>query len=431
MAQREEILILSYFFPPCNLTPSERILSWATYLHQANFYPIIVTRNWDLPITNATTDIFKPSGNEVVIQKFEHYEVHYLPYQPNWKERVFMALYGKKTYFLYWALALVYNFLTLPFLQLASNYSFYTYSRQLLKQQDKHIKKLVVSVSPFTLLGIAHRLANEFSLKWIADYRDDWSTNEMQYANNWAKRLLKSHNQHFEKKWMSNASSFLTVSPHYKNKLSRLLQKPGQVMSNGFMPENYTKKPPLKKQFTITYVGSIYPIQPIELFLNAFKAFINQGHTNTQAVFVGVANDALIRKRIDHAMKGYENYVVYTPRISKQDAIHIQSSSHLLLASAYGHVKGIPGSKLYEYIALNKKVLLCPGDADILESTLQQTGQLLLGNTEEEILLHLNQNYSLFTENKFDSNSPDTRQGIEQYSRAYQTQVLIEALNAL
>ncbi|MBU3676815.1 MAG: glycosyltransferase family 4 protein [Chitinophagaceae bacterium] len=430
MAQREKILILSYFFPPCNLTPSERIFSWATYLHEANYYPIIVTRNWDLPITNATTDIFKPSGKEVIIKKFEHYEVHYLPYQPNWKERVFMALYGKKSYFLYWILALVYNYLSLPFLSLASNYSFYTYSRQLLKKEPQ-IKKMLVSVSPFTLLGIAHRLAKAFSLKWIADYRDDWSTNEMQYANNWAKRLLKSHNQHFEKKWMSNAGSFLTVSTHYKNKLSRLLNLPGHVMTNGFMPENYTEKPPLYKQFTITYVGSIYPIQPIELFLNAFKAFIDLGHTNCQVIFIGVANDPPIRKRIDQAMKGYENYVVFTPRISKQEAIRTQSSSHLLLASAYGNVKGVPGSKLYEYIALNKKVLLCPGDADVLESTLQETGQLLLGNTHHDIVQHLNENYTLFTENKFNQNSPDTRKGIEQYSRAYQTQTLIKALQDL
>ena len=431
MPTREKILVLTYFFPPSNLTPAERIYSWASYLHQGNYYPIFITRNWDLPVTNATTDIFKPAGTDVVIKKFEHYEVHYLPYKPNWKERVFMRLYGKKTYPLYWALALVYNYLQLPCLALASHYSFYTYARKLLQQPTNNIQKLVVSVSPFTLLGIAHQLANESSLKWIADYRDDWSTNEMQYANNWAKRLLKHHNQHFEKKWMSNASSFLTVSEHYKNKLQQLLKKTGYVMENGFMPENYTHKPNLFPQFTITYVGSIYPIQPIELFLEAYKRFLTGSKKNTQLIWVGVANDPPIRKRIEHAMKGFEAYMVFTPRVPKEEAIELQSRSHLLLASAYGQIKGVPGSKLYEYIALNKKVLLCPSDADMLEKTLLETQQLLLGNTPNEILNHLQHYYRLFIENDACWQAPDTRTNIEPFTRAYQTRVLIQALNEL
>jgi hypothetical protein len=42
---------------------------------------------------------------------------------------------------------------------------------------------------------------------------------------------------------------------------------------------------------------------------------------------------------------------------------------------AYGSLKGIPGSKLYEYIGSRKPVLLFPNDHDVIEKMLLHTGQ--------------------------------------------------------
>ena len=43
----KKILIISYFFPPCNLTAAQRVYSLAKYLSKYGFYPTIVTRRWD------------------------------------------------------------------------------------------------------------------------------------------------------------------------------------------------------------------------------------------------------------------------------------------------------------------------------------------------------------------------------------------------
>ena len=34
----KKILIISYFFPPCNLTASQRVSSWAKYLNKSGYY---------------------------------------------------------------------------------------------------------------------------------------------------------------------------------------------------------------------------------------------------------------------------------------------------------------------------------------------------------------------------------------------------------
>ena len=49
----ENVLIISYFFPPCNLTASQRAFNWAKYLKEFGYNPIVITRKWDQPISVA------------------------------------------------------------------------------------------------------------------------------------------------------------------------------------------------------------------------------------------------------------------------------------------------------------------------------------------------------------------------------------------
>ena len=48
-------------------------------------------------------------------------------------------------------------------------------------------------------------------------------------------------------------------------------------------------------------------------------------------------------------------------------------------------LKGIPSSKLYEYIALKKPVLLYKNDKDILEQTLLNAGLGIICNNSKEL----------------------------------------------
>ena len=58
-------VVLSYFFPPCNLTASQRAYGWAKYLNRNGYYPIIITRSWDVAILKPE-DALKKAGNKVV-----------------------------------------------------------------------------------------------------------------------------------------------------------------------------------------------------------------------------------------------------------------------------------------------------------------------------------------------------------------------------
>lgn len=203
-------------------------------------------------------------------------------------------------------------------------------------------------------------------------------------------------------------------------------------MHNGYLPENYTTSYPLFDDFTITYTGSVYASQPIEMFLDAVKKFIDgrQNICKLKIIFIGIKNETFILNRIVNHIKGYEQFFDFTVRVPKGQAIEIQARSHWLLACSYGDFKGIPGSKLYEYVALKKPVIVFPTDQDVIEQTLTETGQGLICSTESEFLEYLNKFYHLY-EAGYQQDLVFDETAILKYSREAQTNMLIQALNKL
>ena len=85
-------------------------------------------------------------------------------------------------------------------------------------------------------------------------------------------------------------------------------------------------------------------------------------------------------------MRGYESALFITDRIPKQSVIEVQQKSDLLLMISHKGIKGIPSSKMYEYIGLKKSILLYPNDNDIIEATLLDSKLGLICENKKQIL---------------------------------------------
>jgi hypothetical protein len=58
--------------------------------------------------------------------------------------------------------------------------------------------------------------------------------------------------------------------------------------------------------------------------------------------------------------------------------------------------KGIPSSKIYEYLGLGKPVMICPGDEDILDNTFKPYNLGSIANTSEEAFNQLNLHFAKY-----------------------------------
>lgn len=215
----KKILIISYFFPPCNLTASNRVYSWATHLSKFNYYPIIVTRNWSGVGADEKSRL-KSTSNKTVIDKHENYEVHYLPYKSNLRDYFFVNDYK--------LLSKIFSFLQITlqniFIKGIPFSNLFTYSRKILNENER-IKTVLISGNPFEQFFFGYKLKKEFpSINWVADYRDEWTTRIIGIRGF---HLFLNQNYHsfFEKKWISNAAFFIAAAPAYVATIQKLTKK--------------------------------------------------------------------------------------------------------------------------------------------------------------------------------------------------------------
>ena len=392
-SQKKKIVILSYFFPPCNLTASQRAFSWAKLFINFGYYPTIITRNWNLKITKPQ-DLHLNCGTEVIHEIYSEYEVYFLPYKSNLRDRLFTKnVTGIKS-----ILQKILTFFELIFqnffLWVLPFKNIYEFSLKYVSQNKENIHGIIVTANPFVFFKFGYLISKKTNVKWIADYRDDWNTrvnNQWYSGSKILSCVAKPLEIWAEKKWLSNSSCFISVSDNYVYKIKKFLNvSDGFTIYNGFISSDFdiefTPKKP--KTFVFSYNGTLISIQKIEIFLDAFKILVKEFENELTLIvnFIGTGFEIEQEKRILNYTKGFNKNVNVTKRLTRHEAIALQKSADVLLLVAYGDVKGSPGTKIFDYIALEKPVLLCPTDNDVMEKIMKETGQAIICETSEEMI---------------------------------------------
>jgi hypothetical protein len=428
----KKILIISYFFEPCNLTASHRVNGWVKDLNKFGYYPIVVTRNWDIHISE-TEDVLKSSGDSVIHKKHSNYEVYYLPYKSTLRDKIYIKF---KNNSLVQKVSKIFTFCNLIFenylIQAVPFSNLYFFSKKyLLNNSD--VKGVVISGNPFVQFYFGYLLSKKLNVKWIADYRDSWNTRELSSNKSGLMKFISKIQVRSEKKWVSSAEFITSVSENYVDTISKFVNVPGQVISNGFDEIQISEEVNYDNSvFTILYSGTLYGNQDIETFIQVIISIINQNNLKIilKIKFIGLAFDRIQYKRVKDLIQGYEQYFEITSRISRKEVLKAQKQSDLLLMLSYGDLKGIPSSKLYEYISFRKNILLFPNDHDIIEKILNHTGLGVICSNSEELKIKLT-NLIKEKQNNTISKIVIDEELFYSYSREFQTKKLAKLFDSI
>jgi len=429
----KKVLILSYFFPPCNLTASQRSMGWARYLKEQGWDPIVITRNWEQHISSPNK-MHCDSGVSLITDTNKFFEVNYLPFRGSLRDRLY-SKYGNSRFHL---LRKVLSFIEL----LGSNFNkaFIPYSNLhafALDYCKKHddVKAIIVTGNPFEIFRFGYEIHNQTGIPWIADYRDDWTTSEVNDVSGFLNTFLLRLSKRSEKKWVGTSACITTVSSYYAQKIGNFVQKPGHVLLNGFFEDDLRafQNRVLYVDFTIVYNGMLYGSQQIEIFLAGFKKFVDANPEFRHRIklqFPGILYLKDVAQRVQNFMLGYEDTLLLTERVSREQVLEMQARAHLLLMVSHLGSKGIPSSKIYEYLGLGRPVLVCPGDEDILDETFSQYNLGFIANTADEAYTVLNTQFKKYLDGKFATMQADT-QYTAQFARSTQAKVLADLLNKI
>lgn len=421
-------LILAYEFPPFTSIAVQRPYSWFRYFPEAGIRSTVVTRQWAGSDFSQASFIQPSPSSEVLNESLSEGEVIRAPFYPNLRDRLLLRFGYHKWGVLRRFLSMIYLASEHYAACMDRDCSIYSAAREYLKRNKADV--IIATGGPFILFRYAHLLSAEFGIPWAADYRDGWYTHENFEANDpltkWIYRFFLIRK---EKEYIKSASLATVASPSYTEKLSAL--HPGvkfETVYNGFISDrfhelNFIEQP--KDVFTITYTGTVYDFQRLDVFVEGFRLFMKQHpKANVRIVFYGTRYYANQYERVVRETSGIADYVEITERMSHEAVLRHMRASHVLLLLANRN-NCLLASKIYDYLAVGRQILLCENDRGVLEEIINKTHSGYCASDAADAASQLSRLYGEFLTT---SAVQGTTTNISFYDRRHQAEIYAQLL---
>jgi glycosyltransferase involved in cell wall biosynthesis len=252
--------------------------------------------------------------------------------------------------------------------------------------KEWHPDIIYASALPVSVHFIAHILAKKYHIPWIAEFRDLWVDN----FNYPYPRFRKKFDGWLERKILSNAVGFVTVSEPLAEILRKKYKKPVLVVMNGADIEDFESSPAISNEtiLKIIHTGNIYggKRDPAPLFKALKLAEIN--HDQIRVEFYGRGSDPIIRISEDH---GVDHMVKHKGTVPYRDALKLQQEADVLLLLSWNDPadKGAYTGKLFEYIASGRPILFTGLDDDVVAKIIQERNLGFVSNNPAAIASQL------------------------------------------
>lgn len=350
----KKLLILAYDFPPYVSVGGLRPYNWFRYLKEFGIEPIVVTRQWSNEYGNHLDYIAPGSSDKTLIEKNELGTIIRTPYHPNLSNRLLLKYGDKKFKLLRKGVSGFYEFAQFLY-PVGPKSEIYAAARDYLKENN--VDAIIATGDPFILFKYADQLSKEFKIPWIADYRDPWSQSFSAKKSSINKKI----DWIFESKIVKSAQLLITVDKLFKLKLKQLFPKQRiLILPNGFDPiemENVKNLNQNDQILTFSFVGTIYLWHPIERLLEIFANYTKENENKPFLIkFYGINKEEYIQNLIELKYPELLSKVIVIAKLPNGDLLKKVSGDNVLLLFNYYQ---FTGTKLYDYLALKRKILLC------------------------------------------------------------------------
>lgn len=415
------ILFIAYYFPPLGGAGVQKSLKFVKYLRKCNYNPIVLTVNPMFTRWVKDYSLLKeiPSNTEV-------YRTPTI--DMNW---IYKLLWGLK-------LNKVVKWMQLNLFIPDSEITWLPFARASInKIMKKHkIDLAYITGGPFSAMLLGPYLLIKHKIKYVLDFRDEWTNNPTRLDSTYPSRL-HIRELELEKDIIFNSSAIIYTIPKYmkenfESKYTFLNEKLSCIITNGYDDDDFNNvqinQQKIINKCHLVYTGTFYDRrQPTILW----KAIHELGTENAN-----VHNDLLIeiigKNSKSFVLGGYVsneticNIVRFHPNMERKRALNkLVSANALLLYIAPGkNSKAEMTGKLFDYLKVYKPIIaFVPPDgvaADIIRKS--RTGYVYDSSNLEDVKkgwLHI---YNLWKENKLSIN-PDMEY-ISQFDRKILTKKL-------
>lgn len=359
-----KVLIVTYYWPPSGGAGVQRWLKFSKYLPESGWEPVILTIDpayAAYPVTDFSLKEDLPASVKVHSTP----AINYFGIYRNDKSKIPSAgfansidnsIKGKILRFIRG------NFF-LPDPRKGWNKYAFKEACELIEKEK--IRNIITTSPPHSTQLIGLKIKKKYpSINWVADLRDPW-TDIYYYKQFYPTFISKWIDSRFEKSVLKKADKIITVGVSLKNLFSlkiKGIESKTTVITNGYDENDFSGISSARPSvFTITYVGTLSDIYPVDCFLDALHNFKEKGNEYVLR-FIGTVSQNqkdLIRLNTGNAILEFIPYVDHSKAIEYM----VQTSALLLIIPDHQTNKSILTGKLFEYLGSDIPII-CLGPLD-------------------------------------------------------------------
>lgn len=354
----QKVLVITYYWPPAGGPGVQRWLKFVKYLRDFDIEPVVyIPENPNYPITD-----------ESLLDEIpEEIKIYRLPIKEPY--RLASLFSAKKTKRISSGIIQTQNqsLIEKAMLWIRGNFfipdarkNWVKPSIQYLSEviSSEEIETIVTTGPPHSVHLIGYGLKQEHQqLKWLADFRDPWTSIGYHKKLKLTKSSQRKH-KYLEHEVLNSADTILVTSKRTKEEFQVLTKVPIEVITNGYdVPINTNTS--LDAKFSISHIGSLLTGRNPRNLWKALKELTQENKAFAEAFelhLIGVVSGNVLQDIYSH---GLEPFVRLTDYVSHEEAILRQRQSQVLLIIEIDSedTVGIVPGKVFEYLAAKRPIL--------------------------------------------------------------------------
>lgn len=417
----QKVLILTYYWPPAGGPGVQRWLKFVKYLPEFGIEPILyVPENPSYPIIDDMLVEEIPKGVTVLRKKIrEPYRWASLLSKSKTQTISRGMIAKKKQGFLEKILLWVRGNLFIPDARVAWVKPSLDFLGSYL--QEHKIGTVITTGPPHSVHLIGLGLKDKFDIRWIADFRDPWTSIGYHEKLRLSKASQQKHKE-LERKVLSSADQIVVTSQATRSEFENITSKPIEVVTNGYEDNPYTMA--LDEDFTIAHIGSLLTDRNPTRLWTVLQELVQTNELFAEKLkiqLVGVVGDEVKDSLAEHGLADYVDFKGY---LNHQEVLQLQQKAQLLLLLEINSAQtaGIIPGKLFEYFAAKRPILAIgpkEWEAGIMVQA-TESGTFLTIEDMTELNTVLLEWFSRYQEKRLVANPKN----IEQYHRRQLTETL-------
>jgi len=419
----KKALIITYYWPPAGGPGVQRWLKFVKYLPEFNIEPIVyVPENPNYPIID--TSFLSEVSSDIKIIKHaisEPYKFARILSNKKSKDISKGLIPGtEKQNLLEKIMLWVRGNLFIPDARVGWVKPSVKFLSEYIKNEK--IETIITTGPPHSLHLIGLQLKKQLGVKWLADFRDPWTSIGYHKQLRLTKKSEIKHKL-LERQVLTGADQVIVTSFITKEEFKNITNKPIQVITNGYDIQT-TEKTELDSKFSMSHIGSLLSKRNPEVLWNVLNDIIQENDDfslDLQLNFVGLISDNVLESIERYNLSNYINNVGY---VSHKEAINYQKKSQLLLLIEIDSedTKCIIPGKLFEYMVSNRPIIALGPKASDVETIIKETntGDYVYYDDYNALKNIILNHYKAFKKGELKTNPI----GLQKYHRKFLTESL-------